>query len=175
MARLFLVSAAVCCVSLPWTSAGFAQDLGRGRGAHSVEGGPVDLAQLTQRAALAGHGFVTAKRAAWIGRVIYTLYDVSVQETLKGAPRISVVVAVAGGALGNVRLMVPGAPDLQLGEEVVFFATTLQGTTFTPVGTFDGIVPVRRGPAGSGRIVSPRGAPESLDAFLEEVRRLGGR
>ena len=41
---------------------------------------------------------------------------------------------------------------------------------------FDGIVPVRRGgPAGAGLTVSPRGAPESLDAFLEEVRRLGGR
>jgi hypothetical protein len=176
MARLFLALAAVCFVSLPWTSATLAQDLGRGRGAHSIERGPVDLEQLFQRAELAGHGFVTAKRAAWVGRVIYTLYDLSVQETLKGAPRISVVVAVPGGALGNVRLMVPGAPDLQIGEQVVFFTTTLQGTTFTPVGTFDGIVPVRRGgPAGAGLTVSPRGAPESLDAFLEEVRRLGGR
>jgi hypothetical protein len=176
MARLFLVLAALCSVTLPWTAAAFAQDLGRGRGAHSIEGGPVDVAQLTQRAEFVGHGFVTARRAAWIGRVIYTLYDLSVQETLKGAPRISVVVAVAGGALGNVRLMVPGAPDLQVGQQVVFFTTTLQGTTLTPVGTFDGIVPVRRGgPADAGLTVSPRGAPESLDAFLEEVRRLGGR
>ena len=175
MASLFRTLAAVCCVALSLTTVSFAQDLGRGRGAHSIEGGPVDLAQMTQRAELVGHGFVTAKRAAWIGRVIYTLYDISVQETLKGTPRISVVVAVAGGALGNVRLMVPGAPDLQAGEQVVFFTRTLQGTTFTPVGTFDGIVPVRRGSAVAGLTVSPRGAPESLDAFLEEVRRLGGR
>ena len=175
MARLFLTLAAVWIVTLSWTTTSFAQDLGRGRGAHSIEGGPVDLAQITQRAELVGHGFVTAKRAAWIGRVIYTLYDISVQETLKGTPRISVVIAVAGGALGNVRLTVPGAPALQLGEQLVFFARTLQGTTFTPVGTFDGIVPVRRGPAGAGLTVSPRGAPESLDAFLEDVRRVGGR
>ena len=32
MARLFLALAAVCFVSLPWTSATLAQDLGRGRG-----------------------------------------------------------------------------------------------------------------------------------------------
>ena len=175
MARLLLALVAVCCVSLLGTSSSFAQDLGGGRGPRPIEGGPIDLAQLTGRAELVVHGFVTAKRAAWIGRVVYTHYDVSVQETLKGAPRTSVVVAVAGGALGNVRLMVPGTPDLQIGEQLVFFATTLQGSTFTPVGTFDGIVPVRRSAAGAGLTVAPRGKPESLDAFLEEVRTLGGR
>lgn len=175
MARLPLALVAVCCVSLLGTAGSFAQELGGGRGPRPIEGGPIDLAQLTGRAELVVNGFVTSRRAAWIGRVIYTLYDVSVQETLKGAPRTSVVVAVAGGALGNVRLMVPGAPDLQIGEQVVFFATTLQAATFTPVGTFDGIVPVRRNPAGTSLTVAPRGKPESLDAFLDEVRTLGGR
>lgn len=173
MARLTLALAAACCVTLLWTSGSFAQDLG-GRGPRPIEGGPIDLAQLTGRADLVVHGFVTTRRAAWIGRVIYTLYDISVQETLKGAPRTTVVVAVAGGALGNVRLMVPDAPDLQIGEQLVFFATPLQGAIFTPVGTFDGIVRVRRN-GGAGLTVAPRGNPESLDAFLEEVRRLGGR
>lgn len=169
MARLSLAFAAVCCVSMLWTSGSFAQDLGS-RTSRPIEGGPIDLAQLTRRADLVLHGLVTTKRTAWVGRVIYTHYDVAVQETLKGALRSSVVVAVAGGARGNVQLRVPGAPDLQVGEQVVFFATPLQGTTFTPVGTFDGVVRVRQGNGGSGATVSPRGKPESLDAFLEEVR-----
>lgn len=172
MARLSVTVAAVCCASLLGISAGFAQDL-RGA-ARRLEGGPIDVAELTRRADLVVHGFVTTKSTAWIGRVIYTLYNVSVQETLKGAPRTSVVIAVAGGARGNVRLTVPGAPNLEIGEQLVAFATTLQGATFTPLGTFDGVVRVQQ-TGGSGATVAPRGRPESLDAFLDEIRRQGGR
>jgi hypothetical protein len=71
-----------------------------------------------------------------------------------------------------VRLTVPGAPDLQNGEQVVIFARTLQGATFTPVGTFDGVVSVRQG--NGAATVAPRGQPEDLNAFLQEVRQ-GGR
>ena len=98
MARLSVTVAAVCCASLLGISGSFAQDLGGT--ARPIEHGPIDVAQLTQRANLVVHGFVTTKTTAWIGRTIYTLYDVSVQETLKGAPRTSVVVAVPGGARG---------------------------------------------------------------------------
>jgi hypothetical protein len=174
MARLSIVVATVCCASLLSISGSFAQDLG-GRANRPIEAGPVDIAQITRRADLIVHGFVTAKRSEWIGRVLYTLYDVAVQETVKGTPRSNVVVAVVGGARGNVRLTVPGAPDLQAGEQVVLFAAPLQGNTLTPVGTFDGIVRVRQANGRSGATVAPRGRPESLDAFLDEVRTLGGR
>ena len=171
MGRFSVTVTAVCCASLLGISSGFAQDLrGNPRG---IERGPVDVAELTRRADLVVHGFVTAKSTAWIGRVIYTLYDVSVQETLKGGPRNRVVVAVVGGARGNVRLTVPGAPMLEVGEQLVTFATTLQGTTFTPVGTLDGLVRVNQG-NGAGATVAPRGRPETLDAFLDEIRT-GGR
>jgi hypothetical protein len=174
MARLSVTVAAVVCASLLGISSGFAQDL-RGT-ARPIEHGPIDVAQLTQRAGLVVHGFVTSKSTAWIGRVIYTLYDVSVQETLKGPPRTSVVVAVAGGARGNVRLTVPGAPDLQNGEELVVFAAALQGATFTPIGTVDGVVRVHPGNGrGSSATVAPRGRPEPLEDFLQEVRGHGGR
>src|SRR4030095_8705615 len=142
MARLSVTVAAVCCASLLGISSSFAQDL-RGT-ARPIEHGPIDVAQLTQRANFVVHGFVTTKTTAWIGRVIYTLYNVSVQETLKGDPRPSVVVAVPGGARGNVRLTIPGAPNLEVGEQLVAFLTPLQGQTFTPLGTFDGVVRVRQ-------------------------------
>jgi hypothetical protein len=172
MGRFSVTVAAVCCASLLVVAGSFAQDL-RGS-ARRIEGGPVDVAELTRRADLVVHGFVTAKSTAWVGRVIYTLYNVSVQETLKGAPRTSVVVAIAGGARGNVRLTVPGAPNLEIGEQLVACATTLQGATFTPLGTFDGVVRVYQGNGDAGATVAPRGRPESLDAFLDEIRR-GGR
>jgi len=167
--------ASLFCASLLWSSAGFAQDLG-GRTSRPIEGGPVDVAQLIQRADLIVHGFVTSKEARWIGRVIYTQYDVAVQETLKGEARNGVLVAVVGGALGNVRLTVPGTPDLRIGGQLVFFGVPLEGeVTFTPVGTFDGIVQIRPGNGSSVATVAPRGKPEELEAFLQEVRTLGRR
>ncbi len=173
MARLSVAVATVCCAIVLWSPGTFAQDLG-GLSPRSVEGGPVDVAQLTARAEAVVHGQVTARTTGWIGRVLYTMYTVAPREILKGAPRSSLVVAVPGGTRGNVQLRVPGAPDLQVGEQLIVFATPLEGSTFAPVGTIDGIVPIREG-NGRGATVAPRGKPESLDAFLEEVRRLAGR
>jgi hypothetical protein len=96
------------CATVVCSSAVVAQDLG-GRGRRPIERGPVDVALLTQRADLIVRGAVTNKQARWLGRVIYTHYDASVLETLKGAPRTSVVLAVIGEAIGNVALSVPGA------------------------------------------------------------------
>lgn len=160
---------------LVWSPAGFAQNLGRGRG-QLIENGPVDLEQLAQRATLIIHGFVASEAPTWIGRVIYTQYEVLVQETLKGAPRNSVLVAVVGGGLGNVQLRVPGAPDLRIGDQLIFFGVPLEGeSSFTPVGTFDGIVQIRPGGSDSQATVAPRGKPEALEAFLQEVRTLSGQ
>lgn len=170
------VLASLLCANLLMPStAGFAQDLGRGRG-RLIEGGPVDVEQLVQRADLIVHGFVASKEPRWIGRVLYTQYELVVQETLKGAVRNSVLVSVAGGALGNVQLKVPGAPDLQIGDQLIFFGAPLEGgASLTPVGTFDGIVPIRPGRGDSMATVSPRGKPEALTAFLQEVRALSNR
>jgi hypothetical protein len=155
--------------------ASFAQDLGAGRG-RLIESGPVDVERLVQRADLVIHGLVARKEPRWIGRVIYTQYELVVRETLKGTVRQSVVVSVPGGTLGNVQLRVPGAPDLQAGDQVVFFGGPLEGdASFKPVGTFDGIVPIRPGPSEAMATVSLRGKPETLTAFLQEVRALGGQ
>jgi hypothetical protein len=167
--------AGLLCASALWGSAVFAQDL-VSPARRAIEAGPVDVAQLTQRARLIVHGVVTSKQVRWIGRVIYTQYELAVQETLKGQARSNVLVAVAGGTQGNVRLTVPGRPDLQLGEQFIFFGVPLEREViFTPVGTFDGIVRIRPGNRGSAATVAPRGTPEELEAFLQEVRTLGRR
>ena len=165
----------VFCVSVLCHSSAYAQDLGR-RGGRPSERGPVDVAQLTRRADLIVRGVVTRKEARWVGRVIYTQYDLAVQETLKGEARTSVLVAVVGGAMGNVALSVPGAPDLAIGEPLVFFGVPFSDrVTFTPVATFDGIVEIRPGNGRSTASVAPRGNPEELEAFLQEVRTLSRR
>ena len=149
-----------------------AQDLSGGR-ARLIEGNQVDVNQLVQRAGLIVHGSVVSKESRWLGRVIYTHYELLVRDTLKGPVRSSVLAAVPGGAIGNVQLMVPGAPDLAVGDQLVFFGLPLNaGGVFTPVGTFDGIVPVRQPQGNSAPTVSPRGKPENLAAFLEDVRVL---
>jgi len=169
-----LVGALVASLLLPGAS-GFAQDLGRGRG-RSIERAPVDVERLVQRANLIVHGVVAKKGPRWIGRVIYTQYEVTVQETLKGAARQTVVVAVPGGSMGNVELKVPGAPSLQPGEQLIFFGEPLAGTaSFAPVGTFEGIMPVRPGRGNAPSTVSPYDTPQALPAFLEQVRALNGR
>ena len=119
------VLASLVYVSLMISSVpALAQDLGGGRG-RLIEGGPVDLEQLVQRAGLIVHGSVVRKEPRWIGRVIYTHYELLVQQTLKGPVRGSVIAAVVGGALGNVQLTVPGSPDLSIGDELVFFGQPL--------------------------------------------------
>jgi hypothetical protein len=168
--------ASVFCVSLLlWSSAGRAQDLGPGRG-RLIERGPVDIQQLTRQAALIVQGTVAAKEPKWIGRVIYTQYDVVVRETVKGTPRSGVLVAVVGGAMGNVQLTVPGAPDLHVGDQLLFFGVPIAGESgFSPVGTFDGIVPISAGRGSAPATVAPRGKPEALEGFLQELRTLSSR
>ena len=154
---------------------GAAQDLGRGRG-QFIEQGPANVERLVQRADLIVHGVVGKKEPKWIGQVLYTQYELAVQETLKGAERKNVLVSVVGGAMGNVQLKVPGAPDLRTGDELVFFGAPLAGGAgFTPVGTFDGIVPIRPGRGNAVATTSPRGQPESVTAFLQQVRALTKR
>ena len=167
------VLVSLLCVGLTISSVStLAQGLGRGRG-QLIEAGSVDVAQLVQRAGLIVHGTVASKEPRWIGRAIYTHYELQVRETLKGPVRGSVLAAVPGGAIGNVQLTVPGAPELSVGDQLVFFGLPLNAAgVFIPVGTFDGIVPVRQPQGNSAPTVSPRGKPENLAAFLEDVRVL---
>ncbi len=136
-------------------------------------GGPVDVEALTQRATVIVRAIVADSETKWIGRVIYTEYNLVVQETLKGSALSSITVALRGGSIGNVALAIPGTPQLATGNEIVFFGESLNGqASFKPVGIFDGIIPVQQG-VGLATTVAPRGRPENLDDFLDEVRALG--
>jgi hypothetical protein len=128
---------------------------------------------LTSKANVIVRGIVSATETKWVGRTIYTEYTLQVQETLKGDARTTLTAAVLGGSMGNVELVIPGVPKLETGNEVVFFGESFDSQeSFKPVGIFDGIVHVTQA-AGIGAAVAPRGTPESLADFLDEVRGLG--
>jgi hypothetical protein len=95
---------------------------------------------------------------------------------MQGRALNNVVVAVPGGALGNVQLAVPQAPRVSDGDEVVVFGKTFEGqSTFTPVGRFEGLIATREGPGGVKFAVATAGKPERLDEFLKKVRSLSRR
>ena len=171
------VRSLICLGLLFWTPVGFSQNLGpnKARG-QAFENGPANVDALTQRAGLIVRAIVSGREPKWIGQVIYTHYDLQVQETLKGTPRSSVTMAVVGGTFGNVRLVVPGAPELRAGDQLILFGIPLQGqASLTPVGTFDGIVSVHPANGNARAFVTPRGKSEDLENFLQEVRTLSRR
>jgi hypothetical protein len=138
-----------------------------------VHRGPINLPEVVRRATLIARGTVTGSRVEWVDRTIYTFHELIVSETVKGATRTNVTVAVPGGAIGNVQTVWPGAPRISTGDELVFFGTPLRGgPSWEAVGLFDGLVEIHTDPASGNRLVSPRGRPEKVEDFLSEVRGL---
>lgn len=83
----------------------------------------LELATLTEASPLIVVGKVDSKEARWdAGRTgIWTHYDISVSETLKGAHEKSREVAIRGGVVGDVGQHVAGAGSLEVGTEYVLF------------------------------------------------------
>ena len=173
-----VLSSLLVVAALGWSAPAFAQDLSStGSPIPRAEGGkPVDLARLTASSNLIVRGRVLKGEPRWAGRVIYTFYDVAVHETLKGVSSTTVSVAVAGGALGNVQLIVPQTPAFTTGDELVFFGQPFAGekSTFRPTGTAAGLIPILSSDKKQAS-VAPRGKLEDLADFLTEVRKLNDR
>ena len=165
----FLAAAAVLLALFP--APALAQPAG-----HHVERGPINLPEVVKRSAVIVRGNVASSRVEWVDRTIYTFHDLVVGETIKGAARTRITIAVPGGAIGNVRTDWPGAPAIRLGDELVFFGNDFPGRpAFAATGLFDGLVEVRTDPGTGNRVVASRGRPERIEDFLAEVRALSRR
>lgn len=157
------------------------QDLIGGSERQGLEHVPFDLDRFTQQADVIVHGIVSSKEARWVDQALYTHYQLVVRETLHGAARSSIMVAILGGTLGNIGLEVPDAPKLSVGDEIVFFGQEFKGhPSFKSTGLGSGVVRVTPGSDGQTRFVTPQGKAERLDGFLDAVRsqqgaRGGGR
>ncbi len=164
-------SVALVVLALLAVSPAFGQDLSPASQPRGFERAAFDLDRFAEQSDVIVRGIVSSKEPKWVGRAIYTYYDLVVQETIQGQAQGAITVAVLGGAIGNIGLAVPGAPKLQVGDEIVFFGQSFEGQpSFKPVGLGAGVVLVTPGSSGSAATVAPRGEPESLDDFLDEVR-----
>jgi len=81
----------------------------------------LELPEVTARADHIVHGDVVELRAVWSDdhRRIYTDAEVRVRDTLKGEPNARIMVRLLGGEIDGVGQIIPGAPRLRVGEEVV--------------------------------------------------------
>jgi hypothetical protein len=98
---------------------------------------------------------VTGSRAAFLGKDVYTYYQLQVTENLKGFSAMQLEVAVPGGGARGVRQMVPGAPVLASGQEYVVFLWTSRSGLTQVIGLSQGLFAVTQNSAGDSVIVRP--------------------
>jgi len=148
-----------------------AQDLTPASRPRAFERVEFDVDRFTEQSDVIVRGIVSSKDATWVDKTLYTQYSLVVQETIQGDPQPSVTMAVLGGTDGNIGLHVPGAPNFNIGDELILFGRTFEGhKSFKPVGLSAGVVPVTRARGRVSPTIAARGKPEGLDQFLAEVR-----
>ncbi len=123
---------------------------------------------------------VAGSTATMRGRNIYTLYQLTVLETLKNGPDTGSV-AVPGGTFGAIRQMVAGAPTLIAGQEYVIFLWTSRTGLTQIIGLSQGLFsvgqdasgnPVLTRPAAPGLMVNQGGAPVPASAVTMTLAAL---
>ena len=146
------------------------------QGGQFIEGGVLDVDRATDESEAIVRGTLASERTDWVGRKIYTFYDLVASETVKGEAQTTITVAVPGGAKGKVATIWTGAPRLKTGDELVFFGKRFgQHPAFVAYGLFSGLVQVRTDPSSGKRVVNARGRTEDVEDFLQHVRSRRGR
>src|SRR5262249_9752444 len=76
--------------------------------------------------------------------IILTTTTIDVEETIKGQPAGTVELTTIGGQIGDLRLVVPGMPAFEAGEEAIVFVENV-GAYKTIVWLSQGKFAVRNG------------------------------
>lgn len=108
------------------------------------------------------HAKVTGSYSAFLGRTIYTHYQLQVEENLAGTLAASEV-AVPGGAAKGLRQMAPGAPTLVSGQDYVLFLWTSKSGLTHVMGLSQGLFSVMQDTAGNAVLVRPAATAPMLD------------
>ncbi len=112
--------------------------------------------QMIQQSTAIVHVKVSGSAAMLHGRNIYTVYQLSVIETLKNGPNGALSsVAVPGGTLNGIRQMVAGAPTLITGQEYVIFLWTSPSGLTQIIGLSQGLFGVTQDSSGNTVLVRP--------------------
>ena len=138
-----------------------------------IEGGSLDIEEATAASEAIVRGTLSGARTDWVGRKIYTFYDLSVSDTIKGETQKTMAVAVPGGAKGKIASVWAGVPQFAVGDEVVLFGTRFgRGPAFQAIGLFEGLVKVRTNPSTGERFVHTTGRAQNVAEFVQHVRSL---
>lgn len=81
----------------------------------------LSLDDLIAKSTAIVRGTVGGSYAAFRGPIIYTHYTVRVSEQMKGSSPATLDVVVPGGTANNLRQLFSGTPQLNNGDEFVFF------------------------------------------------------
>lgn len=152
---------------------------------------PTDLGDLSQRARAIARGEVIDVRAQWTDdrRTIETLVTLATERYLKGDLGPTVTFRVPGGTLGRFRNIVVGAPEFEVGQQVIVFLGASGPRVPYVLGLGQGVYRVGVGLDGAVLVTPPavlasspgpvvRGAgtrrPAPLVEFERQVRTLAG-
>lgn len=96
------------------------------------------LSELRTRADTIVTGRVVGVRSVEVDGTIETVARVRVLQQWRGEPGRTIRVRVPGGQTSDRRLLVPGAPAFERGEELLLFLYA-DGRQWRPVGLFQGV------------------------------------
>jgi hypothetical protein len=90
-------------------------------------------------------GTVSGSHTTFQAPLVYTHYTIQVTERLKGAGSNAVDVVVPGGVMNNVRQTFPGTPQLNTGDNFVFFLWTGRSGLTQIIGLTQGLFSIPKG------------------------------
>ncbi len=112
----------------------------------------MDLRELAHAARVIVRAHCEGLQTQWDGGNIWTIYNFTVLETLKGAPPRLLPVRLPGGRIGHLETKVDGVPQFHPGEEVVLFLEQTSGGGTSITSWTQGTFRVRRNSAGEPRL-----------------------
>lgn len=154
----------------------------------------MNLEHLVERSPRIVHGTVARSWTAWDAsrRFLWTHYELSLLEALRGLPEAELIVSVPGGELDGMTMQVPGVTRFAVGEEVVVFAYQTPNGLMRVRGLGQGKYSVSNGSLGArtvsadleglrllsagkpakGPATQGAESPRTLEGFLSTVRTL---
>ena len=107
---------------------------------------------------------VTGSNTAFVGKDIYTYYQLQVTQSLKSSSALNQIqVAVPGGMARGLRQMVAGAPTLTNGQDYVIFLWTSRSGLTQIIGLSQGLFSVTYDASGNASVSRPAAAGIMLD------------
>ncbi len=128
--------------------------------------------QMIQQSTAIVRAKVTGSASGFVGRDVYTYYQLQVTENLKSSSPASLQVAVPGGVARGVRQMVPGAPTLLNGQEYVLFLWTSKSGMTLVIGLSQGIFAVSADASGNATLTRPAAVATMLNDAGQQVNDL---